>query len=181
MKLLTVSVTNYLKQAFRNVDKFVSPFPIFALKVLFFLCDNICFSLTHPPSGSIITDDTRRVEQWGACWNRYYKLDIEYFMSTQAKSVISILSKNYMWMRTLGSTPMIEPENKERVSERILNNVTSKLNGDETSSSKHGGGGGGGGASEENPLTKPVQSAEGLAVEMCEAQMTQLAKKVIFG
>jgi COP9 signalosome complex subunit 5 len=112
-------------------------------------------------------------------------LDIEYFMSTQAKSVISILSKNYMWMRTLGSTPMIEPENKERVSERILNNVTSKLNGDETSSSKHGGGGGSGGgsggASEENPLTKPVQSAEGLAVEMCEAQMTQLAKKVIFG
>lgn len=125
-------------------------------------------------TGTIETNDTKRVEHWGACWNRYYKLDIEYFMSTQAKAVIGILSKNYLWMRTLGSTPMNEPENKDRVSERILNNITTKLDSEV-------GGKFGGGSNNENPLDKPVQAAQGLAVEMCEAQMTQMAKKVIFG
>lgn len=129
------------------------------------------------PDGTMETDDKKRVEQWGACWNRYYKLDIEYFMSAQAKAVIGILSKNYLWMRTLGSTPMNELENRERFSERIVQNVTSKLGQD---------GGSGGGQSrylggEESHLTKPVQSAQGLAVEMCEAQMTQMVKKVVFG
>ena len=45
------------------------------------------------PDGKIVKEDSKRVEQWGACWNRYYKLDIDYFMSSQAKTVINILSK----------------------------------------------------------------------------------------
>lgn len=66
------------------------------------------------PDGKVVTDDTTRVEHWGACWNRYYQLEVEYFMSSQAKAVIGILSKNYLWMRTLGSTPGNERENRER-------------------------------------------------------------------
>lgn len=61
-------------------------------------------------TGTIVKDDMKRVEHWGACWHRYYKLDIEYFMSAQAKAVIAILSKNFLWMRTLGSTPMLSSE-----------------------------------------------------------------------
>jgi|MDSY01.1.fsa_nt_gb COP9 signalosome complex subunit 5 len=45
------------------------------------------------PDGKLVDEESKRVEQWGACWNRYYKLDVEYFMSTQAKAVIGILSK----------------------------------------------------------------------------------------
>ncbi len=38
-------------------------------------------------AGKIVEADGKRVEQWGACWNRYYKLQVEYFMSSQAKAV----------------------------------------------------------------------------------------------
>mmetsp|Transcript_16214 Transcript_16214/g.21013 ORF Transcript_16214/g.21013 Transcript_16214/m.21013 type:complete len:119 (+) Transcript_16214:217-573(+) len=117
---------------------------------------------------------------WGACWNRYYKLEIEYFMSAQAKAVIGILSNNYLWMRTLGSTPMNELENRERFSERIVQNVTSKLTTEDAAKSGHNRWGSSG-AEEENYMTKPVQSAKGLAVEMCEAQVTQMVKKEVFG
>lgn len=44
----------------------------------------------------------------------------------QARAVIQILSKNFLWMRTLGSTPMLERENRERFSERV-SNMSTKL------------------------------------------------------
>ena len=53
------------------------------------------------PDGKIVKEDSKRVEQWGACWNRYYKLDIDYFMSSQAKTVINILSKQVSADQTL--------------------------------------------------------------------------------
>ena len=28
------------------------------------------------PDGKLVEDDTTRVEHWGACWNRYYKLQV---------------------------------------------------------------------------------------------------------
>ncbi len=43
--------------------------------------------------------------------------------------MVGILSKNYLWMRTLGSTPMNERENRERFSERVEGNVAQKLEG----------------------------------------------------
>lgn len=44
----------------------------------------------------------------GVC--RYYSLEIEYYMSTLSSSVMSILTENFLWMRTLGTTPQLEPE-----------------------------------------------------------------------
>ena len=64
--------------------------------------------LNETPDGTIVTDDATRIEHWGSCWNRYYQLQVEYFMSTQAKTVIDTLSKTFLWMRTLGSTPALE-------------------------------------------------------------------------
>lgn len=144
------------------------------------------------PDGTIVEEDSKRVELWGACWNRYYKLEIEYFMSPQAKAVIGILSKNFLWMRTLGSTPMLERENRERFSERVTA-VSSKLetadvqmahgSGSRLGSGMMSGGaeGGGGAAKEEAALEKPTQSAKGLATEVSEGQITQLAKNILFG
>lgn len=138
------------------------------------------------PDGKIVEDDRLRVEQWGACWNRYYKLDIEYFMSAQARAVISILSRNFLWTRTLGSTPMLERENRERVSERvatlatkldacdvqIAHGLSGRLSGMAAADAASKG---------EPPMAKPTASAQGLATELCEGQATQIAKSVLFG
>lgn len=37
-------------------------------------------------------------------------MEIEYFMSSLASDVMGILSENFLWMRTLGSTPILESE-----------------------------------------------------------------------
>lgn len=96
--------------------------------------------------------------------------------------MIGILSKNYLWMRTLGSTPMNERENRERFSERIVQNVASKLAVRDSQGLAAGRGfGGGGAAAAESALAKPTTSAAGLAVEGCEGQITQIAKKAVFG
>jgi len=45
------------------------------------------------PDGSIITEEKLRLEKWGSCWDSYYELDIEYFMSNSARNVMDILTK----------------------------------------------------------------------------------------
>lgn len=37
-------------------------------------------------------------------------MEIEYFMSSLASDVMGILTENFLWMRTLGSTPILESE-----------------------------------------------------------------------
>jgi COP9 signalosome complex subunit 5 len=41
---------------------------------------------------------------------RYYILEVEYYMSTLSSKVMSILTENFLWMRTLGTTPQLEAE-----------------------------------------------------------------------
>jgi len=146
--------------------------------------------VNETPDGTIVTDDNKRVEKWGACWARYYKLDIEYYMSAQAKAVIAILSKNFLWMRTLGSTPMRERENRERFSERV-GNVSSRLEtvnlqmthsgGAKLGQSLVGSDPSGSQRGDDASLDKSTKSAEGLATEVSQSQMTQLAKSMLFG
>ena len=106
-------------------------------------------------------------------------------MSSQAKAVIGILSKNYLWMRTLGSTPTNDRENRERFSERVREQVQVKLGAQGAAMGQgmgrgFGGGIARGGPGEESSLTKPTQAAQGLSIELCEGQMTQIAKKAVF-
>ena len=56
------------------------------------------------PDGTIIKDDKIRIGKWGACWNRYYKLKISYFMSDLAKSTLTILNDKISWQKNLIST-----------------------------------------------------------------------------
>lgn len=53
------------------------------------------------PDGSIVTDEQTRLELWGSCWNRYYALQVEYFMSSHARKVLEQLTQDYLWMRAL--------------------------------------------------------------------------------
>jgi len=69
------------------------------------------------PDGSIIADEKERLEKWGSCCNRYYELDIDYFMSNSARRVMDILTKN-LWMNTL-SLNSLESENRKQYPDRI--------------------------------------------------------------
>lgn len=46
----------------------------------------------------------------GITFCSYYSMEIEYFMSSLASDVMGILTENFLWMRTLGSTPILESE-----------------------------------------------------------------------
>lgn len=66
--------------------------------------------LNETPDGKVVTDDTQRVERWGTCWDRYCSLEVEYFMSSLASTVMGKLTENFLWMRALSSTPLLERE-----------------------------------------------------------------------
>mmetsp|Transcript_17412 Transcript_17412/g.20148 ORF Transcript_17412/g.20148 Transcript_17412/m.20148 type:complete len:377 (-) Transcript_17412:63-1193(-) len=71
------------------------------------------------PDGSIVEEEKERLEKWGSCWNRYYALKVEYFMSKSARNIMTILTQNFLWMRNLGSTPSLEPENRQGHPSRV--------------------------------------------------------------
>jgi len=82
------------------------------------------------PDFSHVTDESKCLEKWGSCWQRYYELQIEYFMSSQAKSIIDTLNHSFLWTRTLGSVPpALEPEHKNRTADRLNTKVVDKLRG----------------------------------------------------
>jgi COP9 signalosome complex subunit 5 len=55
------------------------------------------------PDGSIQPSEQVRLEHWGSCWNRYYELEVEYYMSSVSRNVLEQLTRNYLWMKTLQS------------------------------------------------------------------------------
>ena len=94
--------------------------------------------MNQTPDGTLVADDRVRVEKWGACWNRYYKLDTSFYMSRIASTTLSILKNNFLWHNSFACTPMLEPEQQQRMAERI-GNVSDKLD-----AFGHKGGGAGG-------------------------------------
>ncbi|OQR86968.1 COP9 signalosome complex subunit 5 [Achlya hypogyna] len=148
--------------------------------------------VNETPDGTLVTDDTARVERWGSCWNRYYALEVEYFMSTLGSNVLSVLTEKFLWMRTLSSTPMLERENRERFSERI-GALATKLEGCEAAVASHKGFGSArmssgyyvpdsskAAAAEDSALDKCAQAAAELSLEHCHGQTLQVAKQMIF-
>ena len=71
------------------------------------------------PDGAIVHEEQARLEQWGSCWSSYYELDVEYFMSAGARSVLSTLTQQFLWMRTLGTTPSCAAEAREQFPARV--------------------------------------------------------------
>ena len=53
------------------------------------------------PDGTLESREKVRLEKWGSCWNRYYELEVEYFMSRVSRNVMEKLTQDYLWMRTL--------------------------------------------------------------------------------
>jgi proteasome lid subunit RPN8/RPN11 len=57
------------------------------------------------PDGSVEASEQVRLEHWGSCWNRYYELDIEYYMSQTSRKIMEQLTQDYLWIRKLTSKP----------------------------------------------------------------------------
>jgi hypothetical protein len=55
------------------------------------------------PNGRVEHSETVRLEHWGSCWNRYYELECEYFMSSTSRTCLERLTQDYLWIRTLES------------------------------------------------------------------------------
>mmetsp|Transcript_18522 Transcript_18522/g.28591 ORF Transcript_18522/g.28591 Transcript_18522/m.28591 type:complete len:384 (-) Transcript_18522:45-1196(-) len=89
------------------------------------------------PNGAIITSEQQRLEQWGSCWNRYYELPVEYYMSSSARRVMEKLTQDYLWMRTLGTTPLSDPEHQKRIC-GCLTGVANKMKTLDVANSKPG-------------------------------------------
>jgi len=53
------------------------------------------------PDGRIVRNDTQRVAQWGVCWNRYYVLQVEFYMSRLAQDMLSRLKNRFLWAQAL--------------------------------------------------------------------------------
>ncbi|TMW68792.1 hypothetical protein Poli38472_006260 [Pythium oligandrum] len=144
--------------------------------------------VNETPDGTIVTDETTRMERWGSCWNRYYTLEVDYFMSSLGSQIVNILSEEFLWMRTLSSNTMQERENRDRFSERIQL-LANKLDGCESHLAPRGRNARIGDyyvpekqnkESEESALDKITQAANELAIEHSHGQELQLAKKALF-
>ncbi|GAB9462666.1 Cop9 signalosome complex subunit 5 [Globisporangium polare] len=145
--------------------------------------------VNETPDGTIITDETTRMERWGSCWNRYYTLECDYFMSSLGSQVVSILSEEFLWMRTLSSNTMQERENRDRFSERIQL-LANKLDSAEMLLAPRGSRSSRIGEyyvpekqpkeSEDSVLNKITQAANELSIEHSHGQALQIAKKALF-
>ena len=51
------------------------------------------------PDGTIVLDESARLERWGSCWQRYYTLSVEYFMSQQSRRIMVSCRKYIVFSR----------------------------------------------------------------------------------
>ena len=153
------------------------------------------------PDGSIVTDEQSRIAMWGAAWNRYYELEVEYYMSQSARKVMSTLTQSFLWMRTLGHTPSLETERKAELPAKICNcserlsklkvEITSNAgNTSSTSSTSAGGVSQQSSVSvikrpeslkEEGPFCQVCRNVEELATEQLHGNISHAIKTHLFG
>ena len=73
------------------------------------------------PDGAIVPSEKKRLEKWGSCWNRYYELRVEYYMSDASRSILGDLTQNYLWMKSF------QRDTNESASQGISASVATKV------------------------------------------------------
>lgn len=146
------------------------------------------------PDGSIVAEEQARIEIWGSCWNRYYELKLDYFMSRSARHVLEILNKNFLWMRTLGSSEgLSHPDPIAHVADQMSQavqssddaNPSSAIYHDMISSSRSNNNNNNknnnnSSKDTESDISKACQSVVDLATERLNANLVQVVKQEIF-
>jgi len=144
------------------------------------------------PDGTTVIDKESTVTRWGQTYNRYYQLQVDFFMSSLGKKFVDTMSSSNLWIRALSSSSVMEPENRERFPERVrkateqLEQGTRKMGGFGGGGGggpfgfprKRGGGGGGGGGAKS--LEQGTKAVAELAIEQCCGHSSQLSKDILF-
>ena len=94
------------------------------------------------PDGSIQPSEQLRLEHWGSCWNRYYELEVEYYMSSVSRNVLEQLTKNYLWMKTLQSSSSTRSDDTPK-QKSLTQSMTTAATQLQTAANTAGSGGGG--------------------------------------
>jgi len=134
------------------------------------------------PDGKIELDDKVRVERWGSCWNRYHTLQVKYFMSSLSARILNLVSKNFLWMNPITSTPGLEMESKERFAERV-NDMSSKMTSNSGMCSSTASIPFGGSLSKTTQLElvdKVSKIGSELSLEQLQTQLSQISKHIMF-
>jgi COP9 signalosome complex subunit 5 len=63
------------------------------------------------PDGSVEHSEQARLQRWGSCWNRYYELNIDYYMSSTSRTILEDLTQSYLWMAGFKRTNEIQKAN----------------------------------------------------------------------
>jgi COP9 signalosome complex subunit 5 len=129
------------------------------------------------PDGKIITNDQIRIAHWGACWNRYYNIPIEYFMSNLTKESLEKMSNKFLWQRALlNSSKSKGDDGADGKDIALLSNLGNKL--EKIQSGKRKGGIGGFGDLDEvinGPSATSMQRSTEVVPELEEAELAATA------
>ena len=76
---------------------------------------------THSlPTGEHWSDKSALEKRWGASHQSYCSLNVSYFSNPTASALMGILSRGILWSRILSSTPVLESDNREMLSGRLI-------------------------------------------------------------
>lgn len=114
------------------------------------------------PDGSIEPTEQVRLEHWGSCWNRYYELSVEYYMSSTSRKILGDLTQNYLWMTAFKRRDERDKLKSLRETEIAVKALTSAGSGSAT----RGGGTGGSGN-----ISESTSSANELTMSMFPSAM----------
>jgi len=132
------------------------------------------------PDGSVLVKD-QRIVRWGLSNERYYALKISFFLSGLGRSMLDLMSKNSLWVRVLSSSAIMEPETRQRFSERVKK-ASSKLS--ESGNSMASGGGPGAtrgkNSKAKDDLAQGTLACSELAIEQCKGHAGQISKDLLF-
>jgi len=131
-----------------------------------------------------------RIKRWGHSSDEYYVLKTTYFMSQLGRHFLGIMSKNNLWVRVLGSTPILETEARQQFSERVRK-AAEKLQLASSQLAQAGGrgfyggpigmpGGPGKKGAENSELSQGALACAELAIEQTKGHATQVSKDVLF-
>ena len=146
------------------------------------------------PDGTIISDEKTRLSLWGNCWNRYYKLNTTFYMSSLASDVLGMLKDNFLWQNSFTSTPLLDTDAKQTTADRMkkiardIESIGDSLSRgvasardrdpDETSQDDRRLGGT---KTKANLLGKAASAACALSNDHCSCACSQMAKLAMFG
>lgn len=121
------------------------------------------------PDGKVIDDSNARQIRWGLGYNRYYAMKCKYFISSVGNSMLETMSRSFLWIRVLGSSAVLEPDNRSQLVDR-LNNLAGKLEQVDIRRGLDGG----------DPLENISREAVDIGIEQADGASSQILKNSLF-